>query len=101
MYRTPQVDGDTALYVAAKAGHDEAVRALLEVPATKVNWQNHKGALDVPAMHDVTKTIVETYDSYSCAMSRASRRLPQLWKYLNPFVRACCVSNHIGLAMQR
>lgn len=40
-----QVDGDTALYVAAKAGHDEAVRALLEVPATKVNWQNHKGAL--------------------------------------------------------
>lgn len=40
----PQADGDTALYVAAKAGHDEAVRALLEVQATKVNWQNHKGA---------------------------------------------------------
>lgn len=39
-----QADGDTALYVAAKAGHDEAVRALLEVPATKVNWQNHKGS---------------------------------------------------------
>lgn len=38
-----QADGDTALYVAAKAGHNEAVRALLEVPATKVNWQNHKG----------------------------------------------------------
>lgn len=40
-----QADGDTALYVAAKAGHDEAVRALLEVSATKVNWQNHKGDL--------------------------------------------------------
>lgn len=38
-----QAEGDTALYVAAKAGHDEAVRALLQVPVTKVNWQNHKG----------------------------------------------------------
>lgn len=44
---TSQADGDTALYVAAKAGHDEAVRALLEVQATKVNWQNHKGAQGV------------------------------------------------------
>lgn len=40
---TSQAEGDTALYVAAKAGHDEAVRALLQVPVTKVNWQNHKG----------------------------------------------------------
>lgn len=31
--------------MAAKAGHEEAVRALLEVSATKVNWQNHKGDL--------------------------------------------------------
>lgn len=38
------------MYVAAKAGHDEAVRALLEVPATKVNWQNHKGLFHLPVL---------------------------------------------------
>ena len=47
MLSPPQADGDTALYVAAKAGHDEAVRALLEVQATKVDWQNHKGAQEM------------------------------------------------------
>lgn len=60
LHKAANADGDTALYVAAKAGHDEAVRALLEVPATKVNWQNHKGITSVSvASHKGREEIVK------------------------------------------
>eukprot|EP00904_Undaria_pinnatifida_P012199 jgi/Undpi1/8109/HiC_scaffold_24.g10581.m1 len=60
LHKAANADGDTALYVAAKAGHDEAVRALLEVPATKVNWQNHKGITSVSvAAHKGRQEIVK------------------------------------------
>ncbi|CBN74287.1 conserved unknown protein [Ectocarpus siliculosus] len=60
LHKAANADGDTALYVAAKAGHDEAVRALLEVQATKVNWQNHKGITSVSvAAHKGREEIVK------------------------------------------
>ncbi|CAM9119030.1 unnamed protein product [Discosporangium mesarthrocarpum] len=53
-------EGDTALYIAAKAGHVEAVRALLEVPVTKVNWQNQKGITSISvASHKGREEIVK------------------------------------------
>jgi ankyrin repeat protein len=38
-----------ALYIAAKAEHEEAVAALLAVPDTQVNWQSSKGITAISA----------------------------------------------------
>lgn len=65
LVRLIQADGDTALYVAAKAGHDEAVRALLEVSTTKVNWQNRKGEC-------ISSRLLRSQDKLHLVLFRAS-----------------------------
>mmetsp|Transcript_7720 Transcript_7720/g.11628 ORF Transcript_7720/g.11628 Transcript_7720/m.11628 type:complete len:655 (+) Transcript_7720:109-2073(+) len=51
-------EGDTALFVASKAGHKDAVLALLSAPETQVNWRNHKGITSLSAASHKGRTEI-------------------------------------------